>query len=215
LLLEACKVLHVIEIDRDLVQVLQSRFARHENLQIHNVDALHFNFCDLAAGQALRLVGNLPYNISTPLLFHILENIECIEDMHFMLQKEVVMRMAAAPGSKVYGRLSVMMQYYCEVEAVFDVAPESFNPAPKVESSIVRLIPHKQHPVEIADYQTFSRLVTQAFSMRRKTLRNAIKNFLTAEQIEHCKVDPKQRPEVIDMAAYARLSNCISDNKDS
>jgi len=214
LLVEQCKLLHVVEIDRDLVALLQSRFARYENLQIHNVDALNFNFCDLTAGQTLRLVGNLPYNISTPLLFHILENVACIEDMHFMLQKEVVMRMAAMPGSKAYGRLSVMIQYYCEVEAVFDVGPESFTPAPKVESSIVRLIPHRHHPVQVTDYRTFSQLVTQAFSMRRKTLRNALKNFLTAEQIEQCEVDPKQRPEVIDMAAYARLSNCLSNIKD-
>jgi len=213
LLVNACKELHVVEIDRDLVQRLQTQFASHTNLHIHNVDALRCDFCEFSTDQPIRLVGNLPYNISTPLLFHIMENINCIEDMHFMLQKEVVMRMASPPGSKQYGRLSVMTQYYCEVDPVFDVSPESFSPAPKVDSSIVRLIPHTEHPVAVKDFANFSKLVTQAFSMRRKTLRNAIKHFLTETQIEACDIDPSQRPEVIDMASYARLSNLIPDSE--
>lgn len=207
LLIEDCKELHVIEIDRDLVQYLQSRFSHHPHFHIHSVDALRFNLCDLAQEGKLRLVGNLPYNISTPLIFHVLDDIQCIEDMHFMLQKEVVERMAASPGCKEYGRLSIMTQYYCVVEPVFDVRPESFKPAPKVDSSIVRLTPHLVKPVEVDDFRCFSQLVTQAFTMRRKTLRNAMKNMLSEDQIKSCEVDPTLRPDTIDIAAYARLSN--------
>ena len=129
--------------------------------------------------------------------------------MHFMLQKEVVDRMAAPPGSRTYGRLSIMIQYHCKVESLFNVAPESFDPPPKVESSIVRLTPHTSKPIEVNDYGLFSRLVTQAFSLRRKTLRNALKNYLTEEQIISCDVDPKQRPEHIDIDSFARMSNII------
>ena len=207
LLVKTCRELHLVEIDRDLVARLQATFAQYENLHIHNVDALRFDFCALSSGQRLRLVGNLPYNISTPLLFHIIDNIECIEDMHFMLQREVVERMAALPGNKDYGRLSIMIQYHCQVEPVLDVGPESFTPAPKVESSIVRLTPHRIKPVHVDDFSCFSKLVAQAFTMRRKTLRNALKNLLSAEQIESCGVDPKLRPDVIDIGAYARLAN--------
>lgn len=210
LLVESCQSLHVIEIDRDLADYLQTRFSQYAHFHLHNVDALRFNFCDLAEGKKLRLVGNLPYNISTPLIFHILDDIACIEDMHFMLQKEVVQRMAASPGCKDYGRLSIMTQYFCQVEAVFDVRPESFRPVPKVDSSIVRLIPHVKRPVEVDDFRDFSQLVSQAFTMRRKTLRNALKNILTEEQIKACEVDPSLRPEVISIEAYARLSNFSS-----
>lgn len=210
LLVESCQSLHVIEIDRDLAAYLQKHFSQHAHFHLHNVDALRFNFCDLAAGEKLRLVGNLPYNISTPLIFHILEDIDCIEDMHFMLQKEVVQRMAASPGGRDYGRLSIMTQYFCQVEAVLDVRPESFKPVPKVDSSIVRLSPHLKRPVSVENFRDFSQLVTQAFSMRRKTLRNALKKILTEEQIKRCEVDPTLRPEVIDIEAYARLSNLKS-----
>jgi 16S rRNA (adenine1518-N6/adenine1519-N6)-dimethyltransferase len=208
LLVETCEDLHLVEIDRDLVARLQATFAQYENLHIHNVDALRFNFCALSSGQPLRLVGNLPYNISTPLLFHVIDNIDCIEDMHFMLQREVVERMAALPGNKDYGRLSIMIQYYCQVEPVLDVGPESFTPPPKVESSVVRLTPHRIQPYHVDDFSSFSKLVAQAFTMRRKTLRNALKNLLSTEQIESCAVDPKQRPDMIDIEAYARLGNC-------
>lgn len=206
-LIEACKELHAIEIDRDLVQYLQTNFAAHPHFHIHCVDALRFNFCDLTRKDKLRLVGNLPYNISTPLIFHILDNVHCIEDMHFMFQKEVVERMAATPGCKEYGRLSIMTQYHCIVEPVFDVRPESFKPVPRVNSSVVRLIPHLDKPVKVDDFLCFRQLVTQAFTMRRKTLRNAVKKMLTEEQIKTCEVDPVLRPDAIDIAAYARLSN--------
>lgn len=207
LLIDSCKSLHVIEIDRDLVQYLESRFSHHPHFHIHSVDALRFNVCDLADGEKLRLVGNLPYNISTPLIFHILEKIDCIEDMHFMLQKEVVERMAAKPGNKDYGRLSIMTQYFCQVESVFDVKPESFKPVPKVDSSIVRLTPHLNKPVIVDDFRGFGQLVTQAFTMRRKTLRNALGKLLTEEQLRACDVDPRLRPDAIGIEDYARLSN--------
>jgi 16S rRNA (adenine1518-N6/adenine1519-N6)-dimethyltransferase len=210
LLVDNCRELHLVEIDRDLVARLASTFAQYKNLHIHNVDALRFDFCALSSGQPLRLVGNLPYNISTPLLFHVIDDIECIEDMHFMLQREVVERMAARPGNKDYGRLSIMIQYYCQVEPILDVGPESFTPAPKVDSSIVRLTPHRIKPVHVDDFSCFSKLVAQAFTMRRKTLRNALKNLLNAEQIAACGVDPQQRPDVIDIDAYARLGNYYS-----
>ncbi len=216
LLADACAELHLLEIDRDLVARLQTLFANNTHVHIHNVDALRFDFCSLTSGSTLRLLGNLPYNISTPLLFHIMENIDCIEDMHFMLQKEVVERMAAGPGNKDYGRLSIMIQYYCQVESVLDVGPESFSPAPKVDSSIVRLVPHRVKPVQVDDFHSFSKLVAQAFTMRRKTLRNALKDLLSAEQISACDVDPQLRPDAIDLDAYARLANCcsISENSD-
>jgi len=210
-LLKQCKHLDLLEIDRDLVKHLDTIFPRSEKLDIHNVDALKFEFCSLAHKQKIRLVGNLPYNISTPLLFHILENAHCIEDMHFMLQKEVVERMAASPGSRDYGRLSIMIQYHCMVESLFNVGPESFDPPPKVESSIVRLTPHKIKPVKVKNYTIFSQLVAQAFSLRRKTLRNALKKSLTEEQIIACDVDPKLRPEMVDIGGFARLSNATVD----
>ncbi len=210
LLIDACRELHLVEIDRDLVARLHSIFAQYDNLHIHNVDALRIDFCTLSSTQSLRLVGNLPYNISTPLLFHVMENIECIEDMHFMLQREVVERMAAMPGNKDYGRLSIMIQYYCQVEPILEVGPESFTPPPKVDSSVVRLTPHKIKPVKVDDFFSFSKLVAQAFTMRRKTLRNALKNLLSAEQIASCDVDPGDRPDVIDINAYARLANCYA-----
>jgi len=212
-LLECCHHLDVVEIDRDLVKHLNTIFTPSEKFHIHNVDALKFEFCQLATEKKIRLVGNLPYNISTPLLFHVLDNAECIEDMHFMLQKEVVERMAAVPGSRDYGRLSIMIQYHCQVEALFHVGPESFDPPPKVTSSIVRLTPHKDRPVQITDYALFRRVVAQAFSLRRKTLRNALKNYISEEQIISCDIDPKLRPELIDLAGYARMSNFISNNE--
>jgi len=210
-LLEQCKQLDVVEIDRDLVRHLQTLFPDNDKLHIHNVDALKFEFCQLTSDEKLRLVGNLPYNISTPLLFHVLENAWCIEDMHFMLQKEVVKRMAAASGDRNYGRLSIMIQYHCQVESLFEVGPESFNPPPKVDSAIVRLKPHTTKPVEVADYKLFSQLVTQAFSLRRKTLRNALKNFISAEQLLGCDVDPTLRPEQLDIHSFARISDFITD----
>ncbi|MDX1252686.1 MAG: 16S rRNA (adenine(1518)-N(6)/adenine(1519)-N(6))-dimethyltransferase RsmA [Gammaproteobacteria bacterium] len=210
-LLRAAGSLDVVELDRDLIPLLERECAGLGELHIHQADALAFDFATLAAdGRPLRLMGNLPYNISTPLLFHLMEQIQCIQDMHFMLQKEVVDRLAAEPGSKDYGRLGVMIQYYCAVESLFVVHPGAFFPSPKVDSAVVRLVPHAAPPVEVASRANFSRLVGQAFSQRRKTLRNTLKGLLTDEQIRAQGIDPGLRAEVLSLAQFARLSNAIS-----
>lgn len=214
-LLQTKVILDVVELDRDLVKVLTDRFNHLDNFTIHSADALRFDFASLAKNdEKLRIIGNLPYNISTPLLFHLLDSCNCIEDMHFMLQKEVVDRMCADPGSKKYGRLSVMIQYYCETELVFDVPPESFDPIPKVMSSIVRLAPYQKPPVEIEDIKKLNTVVTTAFSQRRKTLRNSLKKIITEEQIIALDIDPTLRAESISLAEFARLSYLIDEKKD-
>jgi 16S rRNA (adenine1518-N6/adenine1519-N6)-dimethyltransferase len=205
--------LDVVELDRDLVALLKEKFKRHDNLRIHSADALKFDFASLVDdSRKLRVIGNLPYNISTPLMFHLLDNASCIQDMHFMLQKEVVDRICAAPGSKKYGRLSVMMQYYCATELLFDVPPESFDPAPQVMSAIVRLIPHQQPPVEVHDVAKLSKVVTQAFSQRRKTLRNSLKTLIAEEAIEALDIDPTLRAEMISLSDFAKLSNLLQND---
>ncbi len=205
-LLEEVGHLDVVELDRDLIPRLEQRFVG-KPLTIHPADALKFDFAALAVerGAKLRVVGNLPYNISTPLIFHLLDARTSIRDMHFMLQKEVVERLAAAPGDSAYGRLGVMVQYFCYVEPLIEVPPESFHPAPKVDSAVVRLIPHARPPVEVADPERLSALVAQAFSQRRKTLRNTLKGWLDAATIEACDIDPGRRPETLSLAEYARL----------
>jgi 16S rRNA (adenine1518-N6/adenine1519-N6)-dimethyltransferase len=204
--------LEVVELDRDLVALLREKFKQYPNLKIHSADALRFDFSALADKDTkLRVIGNLPYNISTPLMFHLLDNAYCIEDMHFMLQKEVVDRICAAPGSKKYGRLSVMMQYYCATELLFDVPPESFDPAPQVMSAIVRLVPHSQPPVAVNDIAKLNRVVTQAFSQRRKTLRNSMKKLIAEEEIVALGIDPTLRAENISLAEFASLSNLLQE----
>ena len=198
--------LDAVELDRDLVLHLQKQFADCERFNIHSADALQFNFCELARDtEKLRVIGNLPYNISTPLMFHLLENTPVIADMHFMLQKEVVERICAEPGNKQYGRLTVMMQYFCASEHLFDVPPESFNPIPQVMSAIVKLTPHAQPPVVINDLSAFQQLVTQAFSQRRKTIRNSLKNLIAAEHMQSLGIDPNLRAEALSLADFALL----------
>ncbi|MGR8951553.1 MAG: 16S rRNA (adenine(1518)-N(6)/adenine(1519)-N(6))-dimethyltransferase RsmA, partial [Gammaproteobacteria bacterium] len=205
-LLKAGVRLDVVELDRDLVELLKKKFAGHTHLRIHSADALKFDFSSLAGeGERLRIVGNLPYNISTPLMFHLLTSAHCIEDMHFMLQKEVVERLCAEPGNKQYGRLSVMMQYHCEAELLFDVPPESFDPAPQVMSSIVRLIPHRRPPVQVDNLENFNRVVTQAFSQRRKTVRNSLKNFLGDETLKILSIDSGLRAENLTLQDFAAI----------
>jgi 16S rRNA (adenine1518-N6/adenine1519-N6)-dimethyltransferase len=205
--------LDVVELDRDLVALLTHKFSQQPQLTIYSGDALKFDFQALAEpNNKLRIIGNLPYNISTPLLFHLLDNAEMIEDMHFMLQKEVVDRICAIPGSKKYGRLSVMMQYYCHGELLFDVPPESFNPIPKVMSAIVRLVPHSQPPVNIPSVALLNKIVTQAFSQRRKTLRNALKKLLSEEEINRVEINPKLRAEEISLSGFAKLACFIDKN---
>jgi 16S rRNA (adenine1518-N6/adenine1519-N6)-dimethyltransferase len=212
LLSEATDYLRVIELDRDLVPWLKVKFEQHPDFQLFQADALKFDFAQLIKPQQrFRIVGNLPYNISTPLIFHLLTYTGAIDDMHFMLQKEVVKRMAALPGESAYGRLGIMVQYFCQVDDLFDVPPESFDPAPKVDSAIVRLIPHKELPCKANHFATFEKLVNVAFQQRRKTLRNSLKQWVSAEQMESLPVDISLRPEEISLADYVAISNALGE----
>lgn len=205
--LERAGKLNVIELDRDLIPLLEENCQGHGELTIHAMDALAFDFSQLAQQGQLRVIGNLPYNISTPLIFHLLEHANHIIDMHFMLQKEVVDRMAAHAGDDAYGRLSIMVQYHCEVTALFNVPPGAFNPPPKVNSSIVRLVPHKQLPCIANNYAHFSEVVKLAFNQRRKTLRNCLKTIISDEQWQALGIDPSLRPEQLTLADYVKISN--------
>jgi 16S rRNA (adenine1518-N6/adenine1519-N6)-dimethyltransferase len=212
LLADACDNLAVIELDRDLVPWLKVKFEKHPNFTLYQADALQFDFAQLIKNDgALRIVGNLPYNISTPLIFHLLSYAGQVQDMHFMLQKEVVKRMAAAPGQGAYGRLSIMVQYYCHVEDLFDVPPTSFDPAPKVDSAIVRLVPYNELPHVANNVKTLETLVNIAFQQRRKTLRNALKQLLSQEQMDSLSVDLSLRPEEVSLAEYVAMSNMLGD----
>jgi 16S rRNA (adenine1518-N6/adenine1519-N6)-dimethyltransferase len=206
-LLAALGELDVIELDRDLAAALPGLCNDTRKLRIHNTDALHFDFRTLAPAGGLRVIGNLPYNISTPLIFHLLDQADAIHDMLFMLQREVVDRMAAAPGSKTYGRLSVMVQYICAVEPLFRLKPGAFEPPPRVESAMVRLLPRQEplHPVE--DMKMLARVVSQAFGQRRKTVRNALQSVMTPEQIRAAGIDPGLRAEQLGLAQFAMLAN--------
>ena len=212
LVLEKIGAMDVVELDRDLIPLLKIRFVLHDGLNIHQADALKFNFCQLQSGEKkLRIIGNLPYNISTPLLFHLFDSNHCIQDMHFMLQKEVVDRIVAKPGDSAYGRLGIMMQYFCRSEYVFTVKPGAVRPAPKVDSAIVRLIPHQQPPLEIDNFDEFSKLVNFSFTQRRKTLRNILKGKLDVEQIEALGIEPTIRPERLSLEDFTKLANVISN----
>lgn len=209
-LLQENITLDVIELDRDLIKTLQQKFKHQEKITIHNADALKFDFSTLMrGGQKLRLVGNLPYNISTPLLFHLLTYRDAIEDMYFMLQKEVVERICAQAGSKTYGRLSVMMQYHCECEFLFEVPPECFHPQPKVVSAIIRLKPYTRLPIAVRDLGLFNALVVKAFSQRRKTIRNSLASMVTEQQLIAANIDPSLRVESITLSMFAELCNMI------
>ncbi len=203
--------LTVIEFDRDLIGPLTIEAAAHGRLSILHRDVLQVDFGKLSHGHdvegPLRLVGNLPYNISTPILFHVMAYAEAVRDMHFMLQKEVVDRMGAEPGSKVYGRLSVMLQAVCRVTPLFDVPPDAFTPPPKVDSAVVRLVPRPANELGIRDSSHFARVVAAAFSQRRKTLRNALSTVCDADAIRAAGIDPGTRAEQVDVMAYVRLSN--------
>lgn len=212
-LLPLVSQMHAIELDRDLVEPLALRCATLGNLQIHSTDALKFDFSSLAEpDHRLRVVGNLPYNISTPLLFHLLDQSAHIKDMHFMLQKEVVDRMGADPGSKSYGRLSVMLQARAEVTPLFNIGPGAFNPPPKVDSAFVRLHPYESSPYRIDDWENFSLVVSQAFSQRRKTLRNCLKKTLSADAIESVGIDPGVRAESLSVADFATLARLVTSH---
>jgi len=208
-LLESGAELHLIELDRDLVENLESQFSGQPNITIHSCDALRANLPELTGHRPFRLIGNLPYNISTPLIFHMLQWNELIVDMHFMLQKEVVDRMAAPPGSRTYGRLSVMAQYRANITPLFDVLPESFTPTPKVRSTIVRLQPLKNPPVDAGTFENLAKVVTAAFSMRRKTLRNSLRTVFSEDQIRATGIDPGQRAEQLSLSQFAALARSL------
>ena len=202
--------LTVIEFDRDLISPLTAAAAPLGELTIVHRDVLQVDFTELAGGSPIRLVGNLPYNISSPILFHALEHAAAISDMTFMLQKEVVDRMAAGPGSKVYGRLSVMLQAYCRVDSLFIVPPGAFRPPPKVDSAVARLVPHDPATIGINDPARFAEVVRAAFGQRRKTLRNALNGVCTAEQFAAAGVRPEARAEQIEVAQFIALANAAA-----
>jgi 16S rRNA (adenine1518-N6/adenine1519-N6)-dimethyltransferase len=206
-LLQKLDRLDAVEIDRDAIRHLAER-TDPQALHIHEADVLEFDFDTLRRGpERLRIVGNLPYNISTPLLFRLIEQRDTVRDMHFMLQKEVVDRMAATAGDDAYGRLSVMLAPWLRVEPLFDIGPGAFRPPPRVVSTFVRLVPHASPPFPLHAPARFSAVVAAAFSQRRKTLRNALKPLLTEEQIRRAGIDPSLRAEVIAPAGFAALSD--------
>ncbi|MGZ8269904.1 MAG: 16S rRNA (adenine(1518)-N(6)/adenine(1519)-N(6))-dimethyltransferase RsmA [Methylophilus sp.] len=199
--------LHVVEIDRDIIQWMQN-FYPTDKICIHNSDVLKFDFTQI--GQRIRIVGNLPYNISSPILFHLLENTKQIIDMHFMLQKEVVERMVALPSTTEYGRLSVMLQYRLKMEYLMTVPPESFEPAPKVESAFVRCIPHQALPYPAKDEALFAKVVLAAFGQRRKTLRNTLKPLLDDEGFSKLNIDSQLRAENLSVSQFVAIANFLA-----
>ncbi len=209
-LLEILGRLTVIELDRDLIPRLRAAVPAGRELEIIEADALTVDFGTIGAGVDLRLVGNLPYNISTPILFHCIESLDAIRDMHFMLQKEVVERMAAGPGSKVYGRLSVMLQLACRVEPLLQVGPGAFRPPPKVDSALVRLTPLPQDERHGANHALVARLVRSAFGQRRKTLANALRGVAGSEALAAAGIDPGQRAEQLAPEAFVALAAVLA-----
>ncbi|UJF19573.1 16S rRNA (adenine(1518)-N(6)/adenine(1519)-N(6))-dimethyltransferase RsmA [Vibrio sp. SS-MA-C1-2] len=203
----------VIELDRDLAQRLRVHPELKDKLEIREGDAMRQDFGELVKPNTkLRIFGNLPYNISTPLMFHIFEYHDKVQDMHFMLQKEVVNRLAAGPGRKAYGRLSVMAQYYCRVTPVLEVPPEAFTPPPKVDSAIVRLTPYEVIPYPTTSLKWLDRVCREGFGQRRKTVRNCYKKLFTVEQLEALGVNPALRPENLTLEQFVDMANWLDAN---
>lgn len=211
-LVTSARQLDVIELDRDLVPGLLAAFSIYRHFKLHSADALKFDFQSLNAVPTgkIRVVGNLPYNISTPLIFKLLENAAIVQDMHFMLQREVVERLAASPGSKLWGRLGAMAQYHCQVEHLFDVPPEAFDPMPKVHSAIVRLTPHAEGPLKGCSTQQLHSLLQNAFAQRRKTLRNNLKGLIDSSALEVLGIDPGARAETLTLDEFIRIANTLN-----
>jgi 16S rRNA (adenine1518-N6/adenine1519-N6)-dimethyltransferase len=207
-LLETGCTLRAVELDRDLVAILQHRFGGDQRFHLQQGDALAVELLSITS-EKVRVVGNLPYNISTPLIFHLLKQSASIIDMHFMLQKEVVERLAAPPGNRDYGRLSIMTQYFCQVEPLFEVPPGAFSPQPKVQSAVLRLTPHQTLPHAAQSIAALQNIVRTAFNQRRKTLRNALQTLLSVEQIAGLGIDPGARPETLSLAAFVALADCL------
>ena len=202
--------LTVVELDRDLAERLQQHPTLADKLTIHQADAMKFNFSSLLKdGKKLKVFGNLPYNVSTPLLFHLFSYADQIQNMHFMLQKEVVQRMTASHGSKAYGRLSVMTQYYCQAMPVVEVGPGAFKPAPKVDSAVVRLIPKALSERADVPAEVLNRVCLEAFNQRRKTIRNCFSNFATAEQLEALQLTPTLRPEQLSVEQFITVAKWL------
>lgn len=211
-LLKRLKCLHVVEIDRDIIARLESDYPQpNERLVIHAGDALKFDLAVLPF--PLRIVGNLPYNISSPLLFHFADHANRIADMHFMLQDEVVERMVAEPSTPAYGRLSVMLQYRFYMEKLLDVPPESFRPAPKVNSAIVRMIPLPADQIAVRNEALFARIVSAAFGQRRKTLRNTLREFLDESGFARLDINPQLRAENLSVAEFAKIAAYLEARK--
>lgn len=227
-LLNKINHLDVIEIDRDLAALLENEFKDSKKLTVHVMDVLKFDFAELSShqgslnsaihnsgihpkGTKLRIVGNLPYNISTPVIFTLLDASEkaIIQDMHFMLQKEVVDRMTAKPHEKSYGRLSVMVQYFCEPQFLFNVGREAFRPPPKVSSAFIRLVPFDVLPHQAKNFDLFKEMVNAAFQQRRKTIQNSLKSYLTKEDFQQLQIDPSRRPETLSIGEFVEISNWI------
>lgn len=210
---DACERLHVVELDRDLADRLESHPFLSERLSVHRGDALKFDFRALSEeiGQPLRVFGNLPYNISTPLIFHLLEQLDVISDMHFMLQKEVVERMGASPGSKAFGRLTVMIQQACDVTHVLNVPPGAFTPAPKVDSAVVRLQPKAVPTVIVKDRKMLNHVCLTGFNQRRKTVRNNFKEILSESELEALNIDPSVRPETLSVNDFCNIANMLTE----
>ncbi|MEP1444826.1 MAG: 16S rRNA (adenine(1518)-N(6)/adenine(1519)-N(6))-dimethyltransferase RsmA [Paraglaciecola sp.] len=207
---ELIDALTVIELDRDLAARLKTHPFIANKLTIIEADALKYDFSQLLTdGQPLRIFGNLPYNISTPLMFHLFSFANKVQDMHFMLQKEVVNRLAATPGNKNYGRLSVMAQYHCQIIPVIQVPPGAFNPPPKVDSAVVRLIPHQEKPVSLQNEETLHKVCAQAFNQRRKTIRNSLKESLSEQQLIDLDINPELRAENLSLEQYAKIANAV------
>ena len=211
-LLQKLNLLHVVEVDRDIIAWMKTEYSKaayaNNAINIHNADALKFDFTSL--GKNLRVTGNLPYNISTPILFHLLDNVSHICDMHFMLQKEVVERMVAAPSTPAYGRLSVMLQYHLQMDYLITVPPEAFEPAPKVESAFVRCIPHASLPFTAKNEAIFAKVVLAAFGQRRKTLRNTLKGLVEDDGFTALNISSQLRAENLSVADFVTIANYLS-----
>jgi 16S rRNA (adenine1518-N6/adenine1519-N6)-dimethyltransferase len=208
-LANAVHSLHLIEIDNDWVSFLQEEYAKEPHVILHHCDVLTFDWRSLANEKPWRLAGNLPYNISTPLLFRIFSQLEQFSDLHFVLQNEVVNRLTAPVGSKNYGRLSVMAQYHCQTESLLFIPPEAFDPPPKVDSALIRLIPRKQKSVIVKDLTQLSNVVREAFTFRRKTLNNALSKYFSAAELKQHGIDPTLRPQNVSVDQYVTLSNAL------
>lgn len=212
-LLEAASSLDIIELDRDLVANFRTEYKNAQQLRIHEADALTFDYAALIQEpkQKLRLVGNLPYNISTPLLFHLLKFIDHIQDLHFMLQQEMAERLTAQPNQKAYGKLSILIQYFCKANLLFSVKPNAFYPVPKVQSAFIRLVPYTHSPFADCSLPRLKEVTTAAFNQRRKILANSLKAYLSLEEFEKLAIAPQQRAEQLSIETFVRIANYVAN----